>query len=344
MEQTSMNRELRVLMLEDTVTDAELAERELRKAGIVFTALRVETQDAFERALAEFHPDIILSDYKLPNFNGMAALGIVQRDHPEVPVVMVTGALSDIEAVELIHAGAKDYVLKDRLARLAPAVQRALATEQSTRARQAAEKALRESEKKLRSSLLDSITALAAIVEMRDPYTSGHQRRVAQLAIAIARKMQLPDEQVEGIHLASVVHDVGKIRVPAEILSKPGLLSELEFALIKDHPRNGYEILNPIDFPWPIAQIVLQHHERLDGSGYPQGLKGDQIILEARILSVADVVEAMSSHRPYRAGLGMEAALAQISAQRGSHFDEKVVDACVALFHEQHYSLQEWGG
>lgn len=341
MEQMGANRELRVLMLEDTVTDAELEVRELRKAGIAFSSQRVETREAFMRALEEFKPDIILLDYKLPDFDGMAALGIVQRDHPEVPVVMVTGALSDIEAVELIHAGAKDYVLKDRLARLAPAVQRALASEQSARARQAAEKALRESEKKLRTSLLDSITALAAIVEMRDPYTSGHQRRVAQLAIAIARKMQLSEEQVEGIHLASVVHDVGKIRVPAEILSKPGRLSELEFALIKDHPRNGYEILSPIDFPWPIAQIVLQHHERLDGSGYPQGLRGEQITLEARILSVADVVEAMSSHRPYRAGLGEEAALGEISANRGMHFDPLVVDACIALFREQQYSFQD---
>jgi putative two-component system response regulator len=328
-------------MLEDSPTDAELAEHELRKAGIVFTALRVETRETFIHALEEFRPDIVLSDYKLPDFNGMDALKIVRGEHPDVPVIMVTGALSDIEAVELIHAGARDYVLKDRLARLAPAVQRALSVEQGVRARKLAEKALRESEKKLRTSLLDSITALASIVEMRDPYTSGHQRRVAQLAIAIAKELKLSEEQVEGIHLASVVHDIGKVRVPAEILSKPGKLSELEFALIKEHAQNGYEILKPIDFPWPIAQIVWQHHERMDGSGYPQGLKGDQIMLEARILSAADAVEAMSSHRPYRASLGVEVALAEISAQRGSHFDPQVVDACFALFHEQHYSFKE---
>lgn len=338
-----MGRELRVLMLEDSPTDAELAEHELRKAGIVCTTLRVERRDAFILALEEFHPDIILSDYKLPDFNGMDALEIVRRDHPEVPIVMVTGALSDIEAVELIHVGARDYVLKDRLARLAPAVQRALSVEQGVRARKVAEKALRESEKKLRTSLLDSITALASIVEMRDPYTSGHQRRVAQLAIAIAKVLKLSDDQVEGIHLASVVHDVGKIRVPAEILSKPGKLNELEFSLIKEHVQNGYEILSPIDFPWPIAQIVWQHHERMDGSGYPQGHRGDQIMLGARILSVADTVEAMSSHRPYRASLGIEAALAEISAQRGSHFDPQVVDACFALFHEQNFSFKELG-
>ena len=151
MEQAAMNRELRVLMLEDMPADAELAGRELRKAGIAFTSLRVETRDAFTRALEEFHPDIVLSDYNLPDFNGMAALEIVQRGHPEVPVVMVTGALSDIEAVELIHAGARDYVLKDHLVRLAPAVQQVLSAERGARARKAAEKALRESEAKFRA-------------------------------------------------------------------------------------------------------------------------------------------------------------------------------------------------
>jgi putative two-component system response regulator len=334
-----ISRELRILMLEDTSTDAELAERELRRAGIVFTSMRVETRDAFIRALEEFHPDIVLSDYKLPDFDGMSALAIVKREHPEVPVVMVTGALTDIEAVELIHAGARDYVLKDRLARLASAVQRALSVEQGVRARKAAEKALRESEKKLRASLLDSVAALASIVEMRDPYTSGHQRRAAHLAIAIANEMELPSEQVEGIHLASVVHDVGKIRVPAEILTKPGKLTDLEFGLIKEHSQNGYEILKSIDFPWPIAQIVLQHHERLDGSGYPQGLISDAILLEARIISVADVVEAMSSHRPYRPGLGIDAALDEITRERGERYDPQVVDACLALFRQKNYVI-----
>jgi len=198
---------------------------------------------------------------------------------------------------------------------------------------------IKESEGALRTSLLDSISAFAAILEMRDPYTAGHQRRVAHLAIAIAKEMRLPEEQVEGINLASVVHDIGKIYVPAEILSKPGSLTGLEFGLIKEHAQKGYEILNPIDFPWPIAQIVQQHHERLDGSGYPQGIKGDQITLEARILSVADVVEAMSSHRPYRAGLGIDAALEEIDAQRGSHFDPQVVDACISLFRKRQFSF-----
>ena len=156
----------------------------------------------------------------------------------------------------------------------------------------------------LQDSLEETVRAIATIVEMRDPYTSGHQVRVADLAEAIAKQMGLPDEQVHVIHLAGVVHDLGKIQIPAEILSKPGKITDIEYSLIKIHPQAGYDILKGINFPWPIAQMVLQHHERLDGSGYPQGLKGDDILLEARILAVADVVEAMSSHRPYRPRLG----------------------------------------
>jgi len=192
----------------------------------------------------------------------------------------------------------------------------------------------------LQDSLKDTMRAIARIVEMQDPYTAGHQVRVAELAAAIATQMGLPDEQVHAIHIASTVHDLGKIQVPAEILSKPGKIIDIEFGIIKTHAQAGYDILKDIHFPWPIAQIVLQHHERMDGSGYPHGLKGDQIIIEARILGVADVVEAMSSHRPYRVGLGVEAALAEISEQRGSKFDPQVVDACLAVFRDQHYSFK----
>ncbi|WP_435626408.1 PAS domain S-box protein [Candidatus Ferrigenium straubiae] len=189
----------------------------------------------------------------------------------------------------------------------------------------------------LQSNLEDTVHAIATIVEMRDPYTAGHQARVADLAAAIARQMGLSDEQVHGIHLAGVLHDLGKIRIPAEILSKPGKISDIERSLIEAHPQAGYDILQGINFPWPIAQMVQQHHERLDGSGYPQGLKGEAILFEARILSVADVVESMSSHRPYRPGWGVDAALEEITGQRGIHFDPQVVGACLALFHEGGY-------
>jgi PAS domain S-box-containing protein len=462
-----MSDQLRILMLEDTLTDAELAEHKLHKAGVVYTALRVETRDAFVRALDEFRPDIILSDYNLPDFNGMEALGIVQREHPEIPVIMVTGALPDIEAVELIQAGAKDYVLKDRLARLAPAVQRALSAVQGERARKLAEKAMRESEakfralvesssdwiweineqsvytyaspqvhdllgysveeiigkkpfdlmspdvaeevrerfkafegerkpfrmlenanlhkdgrvvfletngtpivdghgvfrgyrgidrditerkraeeerrliaKKLGQTLSQTIDAIAAMVEARDPYTAGHQRRVASLACAIAGEMGFSVDKIHGLELAATIHDLGKIHIPAEILSKPGHLNKIEFELIKGHAQAGYDIIKDVQFHWwPVAQMVLQHHERLDGSGYPQGLKGDQILPEANILAVADVVEAMVSHRPYRPGLGFEAALEEITKNRGVLYDSAVVDSCLALFREKKFEF-----
>lgn len=466
MDKAEAKKELRVLILEDTPTDAELMERELHKAGLVFTAKRVETRDAFVSALEEFHPDIILSDYHLPDFDGMAALKMVRHDHPEVPVVIVTGTLADIEAVDLLRAGAKDYVLKDRMARLAPAVERSVSAELGIRARKAAEKALRESEVKFRNlvestndwiwemneqdvytyaspqvrdllgysvdevigrtpfelmppdeaarvkaafeaikrerksfrylenanlhkdgrlvsmetsgapvvdaqgvfrgyrgidrditerkeaererrasaeklehALMQTIEAIAATVEVRDPYTAGHQRRVAALASAIAGEMGLPEEKIRGLYLAATIHDLGKIHLPAEILSKPGYLSAVEYELVKTHPQTGYNIIKDVEFPWPIARIVLQHHERLDGSGYPLGLKGDGILPESRILSVADVVEAMSSHRPYRPGLGLGAALEEISMKRGILYDPAAVDCCLALFRDNRFAF-----
>lgn len=186
----------------------------------------------------------------------------------------------------------------------------------------------------LESNLEDTIKAITKIVEMRDPYTAGHETRVAELSVAIAKEMGLTDKQVHGINLAGKVHDLGKIQVPAEILSMPRRLTEIEYGLIKCHAQAGYDILKDIDFPWPIAQMVLQHHERMDGSGYPQGLKGEAIMIEARILCVADVVEAMSSHRPYRPGLGIDASLNEIKKGRGTIYDPEVVDACLKLFGE----------
>ncbi len=190
---------------------------------------------------------------------------------------------------------------------------------------------------KLHQALSGTVGALANTVETKDPYTAGHQRRVAQLACAIAREMGLPPDQIEGMHVLSFLHDIGKIAVPAEILSRPGKISDIEFNLIKAHPEVGYNILKDIEFPWPVAQAVLQHHERLDGSGYPAGLSDENIIPEARILAVADVVEAMASHRPYRPALGIEAALDEIVEHQGKLFDSCVVTACVQLFQEKDF-------
>lgn len=189
----------------------------------------------------------------------------------------------------------------------------------------------------LRQSLEDSVRAIAATVEARDPYTSGHQSRVGQLAVAISKTIGLAAEMQHGIWLAAIVHDLGKISVPAEILSKPGRLTDVELMLVRQHVQRGYDILKDIKFPWPLAKIVLQHHERMDGSGYPQALPGGQILLESRILAVADVVESMVSHRPYRPALGVEAALAEIARGRGTLYDAQVVDACLSVFREQKF-------
>ncbi len=183
----------------------------------------------------------------------------------------------------------------------------------------------------LEHSLERTIEAMAATIEVRDPYTAGHQQRTTQLADAIAVELDLDPERRKGLHVASAVHDIGKISVPVEILAKPGRLSATEFELIKGHPASGYEILKGIDFPWPVATIVRQHHERLDGSGYPDGLQGDSILLESRILAVADVVEAIHSHRPYRPGLGLDVALEEVQKRRGTLYDPQAVDACLRL-------------
>ncbi len=197
----------------------------------------------------------------------------------------------------------------------------------------------KQSMNKLVDSMQKTIEAMASTVEIRSPYTAGHQRRAARLAEAIAREMGLPDEEVHGILLAAMVHDIGDIQIPAEILTRPRGLSALERELVQAHPQAGYDILKGIDFSWPIAEMVYQHHERLDGSGYPRGLKGDEILMGARVIAVADVVEAMSSHRPYRASLGLEAALAELEAHKGQAYEPAAVDACIRLFRDKQYTL-----
>ncbi len=196
-----------------------------------------------------------------------------------------------------------------------------------------------ENIERLRKSLGATINAMATTVETRDPYTAGHQRRVADLARAIATEMNLESDQIDGVRMASMIHDIGKISIPSEILTKPTELTKLEFNLIKTHPDSGYNILKDIEFPWPIARIVLEHHERIDGSGYPNGLKGEQTLLESRIIAIADVVEAISSHRPYRAAQGLNAALAEISKNKGILYEPDIVDACLRLFREKNYKL-----
>ena len=192
---------------------------------------------------------------------------------------------------------------------------------------------------KLELAVLGTVRVASSMVELRDPYTTGHERRVGEIAAAIGHKMRLDSHHIDGLRIIGQVHDIGKIGIPAEILSKPGRLSGSEMDLLREHSQKGHDILKTIEYPWPIADAVLQHHERMDGSGYPQGLAGDQIVLEARIMAVADTIEAMSAHRPYRAGLGLDSALNEIERGNGIQYDTETADACLTLFREDRYAL-----
>ncbi len=276
--------------------------------------------------------DIVITDINMPGLNGIDLTRKIKENHNS-DVIIMTGFTKDFSYENVVAYGASDFIqkpiiLKELNLRIRRVLrERRILTENM------------ESLKKLKKALGGIIYAMAMTIEIRDPYTAGHQRRSANLARAIGRELSLSPLQLEGLSMGSVIHDLGKISIPSEILAKPGDLTELEFEFIKTHPKVGYDILKTIDFPWPLAEMALQHHERLDGSGYPFGVKADEIIFEAKILAVADVVDAMMSHRPYRPSLSMDEALEFILEQRGIGFDPQAVDACVYVFREKGFSL-----
>src|SRR5208337_1465438 len=277
------------------------------------------------KILARERIDLVVSDIKMEGMDGMELMQEAHQTHPQVPFIIMTGYEPEYSYEAIINAGASDFIakpfslgeLKAKICR----IQKEKDILQQLQHSLASAKKLFE----------NTVGALASTVEQRDPYTAGHQNRVGDLACAIGREMGLPEDRVEVLRLAAFVHDIGKVGVPAELLAKPGKLTATEMSLIKVHCQVGFEILNTIDFPWPLAEMVFQHHERVNGSGYPLGLKGQMIRLEARILAVADVVEAMSSHRPYRPALKLSATLEEISKNRGVLYDGEVVDACLRL-------------
>lgn len=335
-----MGIHLRVLVVEDSEDDTLLIMHQLRRGSYDVTYERVETPESMNSALDRQKWDIVISDHSMPNFSSLDALDILKKRVLDLPFILVSGSIGEGKAVEAMKAGVHDYIFKDNLARLIPAIERELKEAEVRRQRKRADEDLQQSLKKLKRILEETAIALASAIEKRDAYTAGHQQRVARLACAIARDIGLTEEQVDGIHVAGVLHDIGKISVPAEILNKPGKLTEIEFSMIKAHPQVGYEILKSIEFPQPVAQITSQHHERMDGSGYPSGLSGEDILLEARILGLADVIEAISSHRPYRPALGMGIALQEISKNRGVLYDPNIVDATLTLFYEKGLKLE----
>jgi putative nucleotidyltransferase with HDIG domain/PAS domain S-box-containing protein len=203
------------------------------------------------------------------------------------------------------------------------------------------EKRLKQSFEMLQKATEDIIQAMSSTSEMRDPYTAGHQKRVRELAVAIGNELGVEPDQLEGIRFAGIVHDIGKISVPSDILSKPGVISKMELEVIKSHSQVGYELLSKLEFPWPIADIVHQHHEKIDGTGYPNHLKRDEILLEAKIIAVADVVEAMTSHRPYRPALGIDVAIEEIKKRKNIYYEPEVVEACIKLFAEERFAFSK---
>ena len=450
-----MSDKIKILFVEDLPSDVEIARRALKKEEMDFTDLVVDNEIDYKKSLKEFQPDIVISDYSMPSFDGMSALKILMSFRKEIPFIILTGSMNEETAVECMKAGADDYVIKEHMHRLPLAVREALKHNQIRIEKERITDALQKSEERFRVAINNSpiivwsqdrdlrytwiynpnpgfnaeevigktdeemlpvvdaerlteikkkvlesgkgsreevrttiqgkpfyyqlvteplmdeegkiagvtcasiditelrtyqirlqktidgaIDTIARISEIRDPYTSGHQIRVTQLALWIARELRLPKDKIESIRVASLIHDIGKIGIPSEILTKPGKLNDLEYSLIKNHPQIGYDILKDIEFVYPISRIVLQHHERLNGSGYPGGLKSKDILPEAKIIAVADVVEAMSSYRPYRAALGIDAALEEITNNKETLYEPDVVDVCVKLFREKGFKFE----
>jgi len=324
----------RLLMLEDNPDDVTLIREQLSESSDFFEIISFDHLSKGLEYLATNNVDIVFLDLGLPDSQGLNTIEMVIAKNSSVPIIILTGLDDEKIAMEAVRRGAQDYLIKG-----SASIEILSRIIHYSIERKNAERELKLSIERFSRALSDTVKAMAMAVEIRDPYTAGHQRRGAGLARAIALEMRLDPKQIEGVQLACMIHDVGKISIPSEILSKPCLLSPLEISLIKVHPQVGYDILKEIDFPWPIAQAVLQHHERIDGSGYPEGLKNNDIILEARILAVADVVEAISSHRPYRPAFGINEAISEIDRKRGILYDSVVVESCLKLFQDKNYAF-----
>jgi putative nucleotidyltransferase with HDIG domain len=305
-------------------------------------------EEGIEKAIKEL-PDTILLDINMPVMDGYEVCNKLKANSAtkHIPVIMITAVRTDSKSrVKGLEIGADVFISKpidaDELTSQVRVMLRIKKAEDKLRSeKDILEKMVQKRTEKIKRVQENMMLTIARIIGTKDPYIAGHHERVSQLAVAIAREMLIPKEQIEGIRVTSMVHDIGKINVPAEILSKPGKLTDIEFGLIQQHTTTGYEVLKTIDYPWPVAEIVYQHHENIDGTGYPRGLNGEDILIEAQIIRVADVVEAMSSHRPYRAALGLEAAIEELFIGRGKKYNQEAVDACVKIFKEGKFKFKE---
>ena len=335
---------LRVLVCDDDPADRKLVRYCLKQmTGDGLTVIEAGETAEIEAALSVGAVDVVLMDLQMPGKSGMDWLDevVVKRI---APVIMLTGYGNEDVAVSAIQRGAAGYISKNNLRpqKLADAVTSAAANWKRTPDAKNGRPASvldQTSSQKLDEVGLETVKSLAMMAEMRDPYTAGHQRRVSELARALAERLKLSPDQVTAVRLAGTIHDIGKVRVPSEILTNPGKLTEAEFTIIKTHPQAGFEIIRNIALPWPIARIIHEHHERINGSGYPLALRNGDIAIESRILAVADVVEAMASHRPYRPAIGLDKALIEISTHQKDLYDPSAVEACVQLFKDGGFKL-----
>jgi putative nucleotidyltransferase with HDIG domain len=338
------------------IVDDEKSIRETFKAFINSAGHQVLTAGDVETALAMMRqepPDLIITDIIMPRISGMEFLIQIKKINPDVPVIVMTGEPTVETAQQSVSSGAFDYLMKPvNKAHLLAAVMKALEhkhllddkkslEEENRLHREQLEKLVDIRTRALMETINATITMISMIVEQRDPYTAGHQRKVGNLAAEISKRMGLSDGVVDSLYVAGYLHDIGKVSVPAEILSKPGKLNPAEFEIIKSHVLYGYDVLSKVSLPWPVADIVCQHHERMDGSGYPNRLKGAEMKMESKILAVADVIEAMTAHRPYRPSLGIEIALAEIKKNSGILYDPAVSAAAILLFEEDHYQFSD---
>jgi len=324
----------KILIVEDELISAESIRESLARNGFDVNGIASTAEHALALIKGD-PPSLALLDIKLKGDMDGIELAGVMAGQCDVPVIFLTAYSDEDILARAREVTSYGYLIKPFEEReLISNIEIALQKHGADRAVRESEAQLRQVNEKLRKTIIGIVEAMSLVVETRDPYTAGHQRRVAELAGAIGREMNLPDDTIEGMALAAAIHDIGKLAVPSEILSKPSRLTDTEFQLIKVHSRAGYEILKNIEFPWPIADMVHQHHERINGAGYPQGLEGAEILPEARIIAIADVVEAIVSHRPYRPALGIEAAIDELRKNRGVFYEPAAVDACLSVFAE----------
>jgi response regulator RpfG family c-di-GMP phosphodiesterase len=329
----------KIFILEDELITAESIRASLTRNGYTVTGIASSGETALKE-LEKNPSHLVLVDIRLKgDMDGIeTARHITERFG--IPVIYLS-AFADKEILEKVKlTESYGYLIKpfnDK--ELSSNIEIAIYKHKSERLVRESEEKYRELYDKQKKTLRGIIEAMAIVVETRDPYTAGHQRRVSELAGAIAREMKSPDDILEGTIIAAGIHDIGKLGVPSELLSKPARLNEIEFQLIKTHSKTGYDILKNIDFPWPVAEIVYQHHEKINGTGYPRGLTGKDILIESRIITVADITEAIASHRPYRPKLGIDIALKELSACRGVLYDAEVVDTCIRLFNQKDFAF-----